>query len=38
MRMGVRKAMSALVLTTLLLAGCGDDAGNTATTTGPDRR
>ncbi len=35
MRMGVRKAMSALVLTTLLLAGCGDDAGNTATTTGP---
>ena len=32
MRMGARKVMSALVLTTLLLAGCGDGAGDTATT------
>lgn len=36
MRMGARRTMSALALATLLLAGCGDGAGDTATTTGPD--
>jgi hypothetical protein len=36
MRTGARRATSALVLTTLLLAACGDGAGDTPTTTGPD--
>ncbi|MGH8947760.1 MAG: hypothetical protein ACRDXF_02785 [Acidimicrobiia bacterium] len=35
MKIGARKAMSALVSVTLLLAGCGGGA-DTATTTGPD--
>ncbi|HWL49275.1 MAG TPA: hypothetical protein VNT92_05310, partial [Acidimicrobiia bacterium] len=35
MKVGIRKALSALVPVTLLLAGCGGGA-NTATSTGPD--